>query len=66
MALLCCQSGPEGPRKQWRRRGNIESTPTERTALLKQQPEQRTQTGTKDRASCAAHVANLVAMSLES
>ena len=42
MALLCCQSGPEGPRKQlqWRR-GNVESTPTERAALLKQQPKQK-------------------------
>ena len=37
MALLCCRSDLRRPRKQWRRKGNIELNMTECTALLKQQ-----------------------------
>ena len=37
----------EGPCKQRRRNENVESNMTEHTALLKQQPEQRTQAKNK-------------------
>ena len=42
----------EGPRKQWRNKGNMKSNMTEHATLLKQQSKE-----TKDRARCAARVA---------
>ena len=64
MALLCCRSGLRRPRKQWRRKGNIELNMTECTVLLKQQSKKKNKLGkprTNDRARHAAGVAALVA-----
>ena len=45
MTLLCCRSDRRRPRKQWRRKGNIELNMTECTALLKQQSKKKNKLG---------------------